>query len=229
MHISKVATAIIGVGVVLTGFGLLSGTAGAEGNPIFYEGDNATTCAQVNLDDSDQYDGSTTTGVDVTSLFTATVTDDRYVTISAVAAGVTFQAVVVKGGNNYNVYNPPVANMQAPLNGGENVPALSHWFACYTYDPPETTPPTEAPTTAAPTTAAPTTAAPTTAAPTTQVAAAGPTTTSKVASEAPVTTAPRALPTTGNGQASGDLMLLGFLLIGLGSVVMVLSRTATDS
>jgi hypothetical protein len=49
-------------------------------------------------------------------------------------------AVVVKGGNGYNVYSnqqvlPPAVlapqHYISPLNGGGNVPDLSHWFICY--------------------------------------------------------------------------------------------------
>ena len=50
------------------------------------------------------------------------------------------------------------------------------------------------------------------------------TTTTLLASEGPTTTVGRGLPITGNGQASGSLLLLGFLLMGIGSVVLVLSR-----
>jgi Domain of unknown function (DUF5979) len=50
-------------------------------------------------------------------------------------------AVVVKGGNGYNIYPNPAdlppalapANQHyiSPFNGGTNVPAVSHWFVCY--------------------------------------------------------------------------------------------------
>ena len=63
----------------------------------------------------------------------------------------------------------------------------------------------------------------TTMAPTTTVgerASGGPVTTTIV----PTTTVGRALPVTGNGEASSEMLLLGFLLMGLGSVVLLLSR-----
>ena len=82
---------------------------------------NVTTCAQVGFPGSVQYNGSIVTSVDVTALFTATVVGNKYVTISNIASGVVFQAVVLKGGNGYNVYNPPVASMRSPLNNGGNV------------------------------------------------------------------------------------------------------------
>jgi len=285
MRVSKFGATILGVGMLFTAFGLVSSTSATVSNPVLVES-NATTCAGVGYPNSLQYDGSTTSSVYVGPLFTATVTSDQFVTISAVAAGVTFQAIVVKGGDGYHVYNPPVANMQSPLNGGGNVPALSHWYACYTYVPPVTTTTTVAPTTTtmapttttmAPTTTtiAPTTTtiAPTTTtiAPTTTTIAptttttVAPTTTTTVApttttivvtttteqaNEAvttttmaptttegerasggpvtttivPTTTVGRALPVTGNGEASSEMLLLGFLLMGLGSVVLLLSR-----
>ena len=58
----------------------------------------------------------------------------------SVPNGVTVDAVVVKGGNGYNVYSnttylpPKLASPQdyvAPLNNGGNIPTISHWFVCY--------------------------------------------------------------------------------------------------
>jgi hypothetical protein len=60
--------------------------------------------------------------------------------------GAVIDAVVVKGGPAYNVYStssgsdngnhvPPAENTPteyiSPLNGGGNVPTVSHWFICY--------------------------------------------------------------------------------------------------
>ncbi len=225
--------------MLFTAFGLVSSTS-ATTNPVEFDG-NATTCADVGLNGSDFFEGSTTSGQTVTARFTATVTSNQFVTISAVADGVTFQAIVVKGGDGYNVYNPRVANMQSPLNGGGNVPALSHWYACNTYVPPVPTTTTIAPTT---TTIAPTTTAPTTTLVTTTTEQANEvvTTTTEQASEAvttttlfaglgpvPTTTVGRALPVTGNGEASSEMLLLGFLLMGFGSVVVLLSRRPIES
>jgi len=59
----------------------------------------------------------------------------------APTANVVIDGVIVKGGDGYNLYtNPAVlppalapANQHyiAPLNGGGNIPVLSHWFVCY--------------------------------------------------------------------------------------------------
>ena len=139
MRISKVAAVLVGAGAVFAALGLLVGpTATAITNPVAHDG-NGTTCAQVGFPGSVQYNGSIVTSVDVTALFTATVVGNKYVSISNIASGVVFQAVVLKGGNGYNVYNPPVASMRSPLNNGGNVPDLSHWFACTTTAPVVTT------------------------------------------------------------------------------------------
>ncbi|MDP2290091.1 MAG: hypothetical protein Q8M22_02820, partial [Actinomycetota bacterium] len=128
------------IGALIALFGVLGGaTATAVTNPVTYQNANVTTCAQIGFAGSTQYNGSVVTSVSVTALFTATVTSDRYVTISAIAPGVVFQAAAIKGGDGYNVYNPLLTDMRSPLNGGGNVPALSHWFACYTYTPIVTT------------------------------------------------------------------------------------------
>ena len=235
MRISKVAAVLVGAGAVFAALGLLVGpTATAITNPVAHDG-NGTTCAQVGFPGSVQYNGSIVTSVDVTALFTATVVGNKYVSISNIASGVVFQAVVLKGGNGYNVYNPPVASMRSPLNNGGNVPDLSHWFACTTTAPVVTT--TTAPvvtTTTAPvvtTTTAPvvtTTTVPVVTtttefaseAPTTTVGATS--TTTDVASEAPPTSS---LPSTGG--ADGRLLVLGAFLVAVGSVIQLVSRRST--
>jgi len=62
------------------------------------------------------------------------------VNVTITGADVVIDAVVVKGGHGYNVYSAPSVLPPAllapqhyisPLNGGGNVPAISHWFICY--------------------------------------------------------------------------------------------------
>ncbi len=58
-----------------------------------------------------------------------------------IGPNVVVDAVVVKGGDGYNIYTNPAVLPPAlapadqhyisPLNGGVNVPAVSHWFVCY--------------------------------------------------------------------------------------------------
>jgi len=225
---------MVAAGVLLAGFGVVTGTSAAPVvNPVEVSG-NVTTCAKMGFAGSTQYNGNVSTSVAVTALFTVTVTSNKFVTISSVAAGVTFQVVVLKGGDGYNVYNPPVANMQSPLNGGGNIPDLSHWFACYTDVPAVTTPSTTPPSTTPPSTTPPSTTPPSTTPPSTTPpsttlelavgAATSTTTEQKSLAPLPTTTERGALPITGNGRASGQLLLLGFLLMGFGSVILLLSR-----
>jgi hypothetical protein len=60
--------------------------------------------------------------------------------VTILGTNVVIDAVVVKGGNGYNVYDDPSVLPPAlqppqhyisPLNGGGNVPGISHWFVCY--------------------------------------------------------------------------------------------------
>ena len=227
MRISKVAAVLVGAGAVFAALGLLVGpTATAITNPVAHDG-NGTTCAQVGFPGSVQYNGSIVTSVDVTALFTATVVGNKYVSISNIASGVVFQAVVLKGGNGYNVYNPPVASMRSPLNNGGNVPDLSHWFACTTTAPVVTT--TTAPVVTTTTVPVVTTTTVPVVTTTTEFASEAPTTTvgatsttTDVASEAPPTSS---LPSTGG--ADGRLLVLGAFLVAVGSVIQLVSRRST--
>ncbi|MEY7973336.1 hypothetical protein AB8O38_15190 [Saccharomonospora xinjiangensis] len=78
---------------------------------------------------------------------------DRYLTITEVPSGIDVTAIVVKGGDGYNVYVPgardlpetvPWEDLRAPLNNGGNIPAISHWYACGAEEPSAT--PTSEPT-----------------------------------------------------------------------------------
>jgi hypothetical protein len=62
------------------------------------------------------------------------------VNVTLLNPAVVVNAVVVKGGPSYNVYSNPAflpptllapQHYISPLNGGGNVPAISHWFVCY--------------------------------------------------------------------------------------------------
>ncbi|WP_007025254.1 hypothetical protein [Saccharomonospora iraqiensis] len=73
---------------------------------------------------------------------------NRFVDITAIPERTEVTAIVVKGGPGYNVYTPgenglsgePAwTDLRAPLNNGDNIPAISHWFACG-YQPTTTTP-----------------------------------------------------------------------------------------
>jgi hypothetical protein len=140
----KRAAAVV-VAALAAGSSLLIGQV-ANGAVTPVEG-NATTCAQVG------FSGSTILGSNGGGQANGTVTSDSVVevTISAYtgpdaaddaqkinitdgpAPGFKIDAVIVKGGNNYNKYTGAdvFGNMIAPANGGENVPQISHWFVCY--------------------------------------------------------------------------------------------------
>ncbi|WP_370542079.1 LPXTG cell wall anchor domain-containing protein [Amycolatopsis sp. FDAARGOS 1241] len=121
-------------------------TDDTHANPV---GSNATTCAGAHLP------GTTVTQENAAEVFTFTggTSKDKYLNIEKVADGVTVEAIVVKGGDGYNVYEPgkrklsttpPWENLRSPLNGGGKQATISHWFACIDKktQPTETTQPT---------------------------------------------------------------------------------------
>ncbi|MBP2476708.1 hypothetical protein JOF53_005580 [Crossiella equi] len=98
----------------------------ASGDPraTAFDG-NATTCAGFG-------------GTLVTGQLTVSVTS-THVTITAVPPQITLTAVVLKGGDAYNLYLPaglgalPWTGLHSPLVGQNgNIPQISHWFACGT-------------------------------------------------------------------------------------------------
>jgi hypothetical protein len=111
----------------------------------FFSG-NATTCAQVGYPDavqigaddsndaSDQFVEGTTTGIDPDML-------QVEITAEGTAAAVVIDAVVVKGGDGYNVYEAPFVpptlpspqNYISPENNGGNIANIGHWFVCYSF------------------------------------------------------------------------------------------------
>ena len=115
----------------------------------FHEG-NATTCGDVGFPgDTILFVSGASNGSDAN--VSGTVSGGGTILNVTNNGGVEIHAIVVKGGNGYNVYSSNVPNMISPLNNGGQIPAISHWFVCY--GPPVTT------TTAAPTTTAPPTTA----------------------------------------------------------------------
>jgi hypothetical protein len=144
--------------VVLMGTAV-AGTAVADSpsdpRAEFHAG-NATTCSDVGFPgDTILFVNGANSGSDAN--VSGTVSGGGTTLNVTNNGGVEIHAIVVKGGNGYNVYSTNVPNMIPPLTGGGQIPAISHWFVCY--GPPVTT--TTAPTTT--TTSPPTTAPPTTA------------------------------------------------------------------
>lgn len=119
--------------------------AGAAGQPTDPNGsNNATTCAEIGLPNDTQINGANDGTVTQDGF---TLTADGTTASYSSPTGYTVTAVV-KGGDGYTVYSHgETVGLVAPLNGGENIPAISHWFICYHQTP--TTPTYTAPTASA--------------------------------------------------------------------------------
>jgi LPXTG-motif cell wall-anchored protein len=92
---------------------------------------NVSTCEKANLP------GTEVSTKDLT--YTGGTEKDKYLNITAVGEGVTVTAIVVKGGDGYNIYEPgkrglgktpPWEKLRSPMNGGGQQAQISHWFAC---------------------------------------------------------------------------------------------------
>lgn len=186
-------------GAALISLGALPGAAAAEDNPIAYDG-NVTTCAEIGLEDAVQVDGEITDGEYETDYFDYVISGDN-TTIDIVSVDPDWEvvAVVVKGGDAYHVYSPPLEGMVAPLNDGGNTPEISHWHACLRGA--ESAPPTSEEVTT-----------------TTML-----TTTTGGGGAMPPTTG--GLPSTGSGTTS-SMVLAGLFLVGLGGLVTAVARGA---
>ncbi|MFI5558255.1 LPXTG cell wall anchor domain-containing protein [Amycolatopsis japonica] len=182
---------------------------------------NVSTCEKAKLP------GTEISTKDLT--FTGGTEKDKYLNITAVGEGVTVTAIVVKGGDGYNIYEPgkrglaetpPWEKLRSPMNGGGKQADISHWFACgeKKTKPTEPTKPSEPTKT---TTAKPPTSAPTT-------------TDKPSETSAPSSTAVPAPNVGGNGGNGGGLADTGFdnawllwaggLLVLAGAGVLVLLR-----
>jgi len=95
---------------------LSTGTASA-GAQTAYEG-NINSCSDLGA-----------AYVDASALVTITANDGTYLSYTATTA----VTAVIKGGDNYNVYPAATAGtaLRSPLNGGGNVPQISHYLFCY--------------------------------------------------------------------------------------------------
>jgi hypothetical protein len=137
-------------GVVLVSF---ASAAHAEDSPsdsrAAFSGGNITTC------DAAGFGGDTQVGADSHSASDGNIQGTVQTNQGTVQRGngqelnvaiqpghdsVQVDAVVVKGGNGYNSYTDqtylppklqPDQHYISPLNGGSNVPDISHWFVCY--------------------------------------------------------------------------------------------------
>jgi len=147
VSVCSVAALAAGMTIALTG-GVSSADTASDSRAVFHAG-NVTTCEDVGLGD-DSTIGADGNGSDSDANLSGEVVENAgsiqpgtgeelNLTIES-DANVVIDAVVVKGGNGYNVYSDPSVlppaldppqHYIAPLNNGGQVPALSHWFVCY--------------------------------------------------------------------------------------------------
>jgi hypothetical protein len=134
------------VGVALTMFAFVGTAAAAEASDPraeFVNNDNATTCADVGDSspnileqdgNADKSDGN------VSGTVSHNPPRD---TLNVVVLNPAFQvnAVVVKGGNGYNVYRGNFPDMITPNTNGGPPAGFSHWYVCYGPAQPPPTPP----------------------------------------------------------------------------------------
>jgi hypothetical protein len=140
------------LGLILSAFGIVLGFASlpaqadsssaSDPRAVFYGEANATTCADVWSEGTWVGSGTATDASDAYVTGDVHDDDDRYLDVTA-APGVVVEAIVVKGGSGFNLYLPgflglsaagPWTELISPLNGGGNIPSISHWFACYRVD-----------------------------------------------------------------------------------------------
>jgi LPXTG-motif cell wall-anchored protein len=174
---------------------------------------NVTTCEDAKLP-GETLVRSDELPTDVIDIEGGVPNKDKTLTIKQVAKGVTITAVVVKGGDGYNVYKAdklgamPWKDLKSPKNGGKQIPTISHWFVCGTTKntPPETTTPPTKPSKPTETTKP--------SAPATSAASVSPTS----------TTAPAAVPAGNESGTGGGLANTGFdnmWLVWIGGLLLV--------
>jgi hypothetical protein len=132
---------------------LSAGSAGAsspsDDRADFHTG-NVVNCGQIGLPNDILAFANGTGSIDDGNV-SGVVVNGTTVDVDDPPAGVVIDAVVVKGGPAYNIYStdsgtppanhvPPAEDLPtdyiAPLNGGGNIPTVSHWFICYSGEVP---------------------------------------------------------------------------------------------
>jgi hypothetical protein len=153
---SLLALSIMTAGVFIAIAGPASADSPSDPRAQFFPG-NATTCADIGLGSSIETTGDS----NVQATVSAHQPEGEELNV-VLGPNVVIDGILVKGGNGYNVYSSAVSSMIAPLNGGGNIPGISHYVICYhlgqtTQQTPPTqeTPPTQqsTPTQVAPATA----------------------------------------------------------------------------
>lgn len=156
--LATAATVALVSGAVVLGSAAPGGASSPSDSRANFVAGNAVTCAQVGFEGAKIAfaDGNASINQDgIVGSVQAHAGGGEEANISA-TGGNTILAVVIKGGPAYNVYTansgspsgnhvpPTEVNPQhyiAPLNGGGNVPQISHWFVCYEGEGPPPSPP----------------------------------------------------------------------------------------
>jgi hypothetical protein len=136
--------------LVVFALGMLLAVAAAQSpsdptRATFHLG-NVTTCAQIGFGGSNQLSGQgSESHLDVSGIVQVNAGpvhpgQGEELNVPITGPNVVIDAVVVKGGPAYNLYTdpaflpptlPPNQHYISPLNGGGNVPEISHWIVCY--------------------------------------------------------------------------------------------------
>jgi Domain of unknown function (DUF5979) len=151
-HVKRRLLAVMGVLALAAGVLFATmGPAVADGpsDPrASFEADNAQGCEDIGFGDSTeigsggnpQASGTETSDSNITVLISDYEgdpgnwpgDDGQMINVTSMSEFVVIDAVVVKAGSNYNQYDDVVTNMIPPLVGeNNNLPAISHWFLCY--------------------------------------------------------------------------------------------------
>jgi hypothetical protein len=148
-RVAVALVAAVSVFIVASGAGASASPSASDPVHANFVAGNVVSCDQIGLPNSTTLfaDGDSSLSGAVTGTVEAHAGGGQEANITAVAAGVVIDAIVVKGGSAYNVYlpDPPGSGSGAgshvfptysgpyiaPLNSGGNIPALSHWFVCY--------------------------------------------------------------------------------------------------
>jgi hypothetical protein len=135
------ATALVAAGLGTVGFVATAGAGNDQASDPRAElvQGNATTCAQVGFPASTiLFTPGFANNAD--AVVSGTVTGNKLLNLELLDPAFAINAVVVKGGNAYNLYLGNFPDMKAPIAGGSGQPAnISHWFVCYDPAPPDTT------------------------------------------------------------------------------------------
>jgi hypothetical protein len=147
------AVALASATMVIASTGVAGAASPSDPTRADFHSGNIVNCAQAGFPNSTTAFASGTSGINQDGIVGTTTGGTTANIATPLPAGIVIQAVVMKGGPAYNVYRdgsgsvpddytpsgPANAdgldspqNYISPLNGGGNIPTISHWFICYT-------------------------------------------------------------------------------------------------